>query len=212
MTPARAPPPPIQPSESGSSRKITALAPFPAGRTRVASTNGSPAALRDEMMPRISVAFFIKSQPCKIGFQCRQAFEIVRGRKEVDVRQRCLHSASLRRVVPPADQRIEPGNLSAAPSQAPHLPSKLFGIAGVVAVRDDHHSRARIDHTARVPTIESREALTDAGAPADALRHDRKLVHRTRDVAIWQRWGQLRKQGCEVGGLGLEEGSEHAMQ
>src|SRR5215831_8938882 len=189
MTAARAQPPPIQPSEIVPSGKITALAAVAATvRTTVASTNGSPAALRDEMMPRISVAFFIKSQPCKIGFQCRQAFEIVRGRKQIDVRQRCLHSASLRRVVPPADQRIEPGNLSAAPSQAPHLPSKLFGLAGVVAVRDDHHSRARIDHTARVPTIESCEALTNAGASADALRHHRKLVHRTRDVAIAERW------------------------
>jgi hypothetical protein len=55
------------------------------------------------------------------------------------------------------------------PSQAPHLPSELFGLAGVVAVRDDHHSRARIDHAARVPTIESREALTDAGRNSSML-------------------------------------------
>src|SRR5262249_28263423 len=164
------------------------------------------------MMPKISVAFFIKSQPCKIGFKCRQAFEIVRGRKEVDVRQRRLHSARLRRIVPPADQRIEPGNLSAAPSQAPHLPSKLFGLAGVVAVRDDQHSRARIDHTARVPTIESREALTDAGAAADTLRHHRKLVHRTHDIAIAQRWRHVRKPRVEDERLRFAEGVHHAMQ
>src|SRR5262249_60530566 len=95
------------------------------------------------MMPKISVAFFIKSQPCKIGFKCRQAFEIVRGRKEVDVRQRRLHSARLRRIVPPAEQRIEPDNLSAAPSQAPRIPSKLFELAGVVSVTHDQHSHWR---------------------------------------------------------------------
>src|SRR5262245_6342467 len=217
ITAARAQPPPIQPSEIVPSAKITALAPALAAvaatvRTTVASTTGSPAAFRDEMMPRISVAFFIKSQRCKIGFQCRQAFEIVRGRKEIDIRQRCLHSARLRRVVPPADQRIEPGNLSAAPSQAPHLPSKLFGLACVVAVRDDHHSRARIDHTARVPTIESREALTDASAAADALRHHRKLVHRACDVAIAQRWRHVRKPGVEDECLRFAEGVHHAMQ
>src|SRR5262249_57155753 len=123
---AGAHPPPIQPSEIVPSGKITALAPALAAvaatvRTTVASTNGSPAALRDEMMTRISVAFFIKSQPCKIGFQCRQAFEIVRGRKEVDVRQRCLHSARLRRVVPPANQRIEPDDFPAAPTETLHF-------------------------------------------------------------------------------------------
>src|SRR5262249_20295880 len=99
---APGPTPPDPPPENVPPGKITALAPALAAvaatvRTTVASTNGSPAALRDEMMPRISVAFFMKSQPCKIGFQCRQAFEIVRGRKEVDVWQRCLHSARLRR-------------------------------------------------------------------------------------------------------------------
>src|SRR5262249_43251683 len=213
---ARAQPPPIQPSEIVPSGKITALAPALAAvaatvRTTVANTNGFPAALRDEMMPRMSVAFFIESHSCKIGFQCRQALEIVRGCKEVDVWQRRLHSSRLWRVVPPANQRIEPSNLSAASSQAPHLPSKLFGRAGIVAVRDDHHSRARIDHTARMPTIESREALTDAGAPADALCHHRKLVHRTCDVAIAQRWRHMRKPGVEDECLRFTAGVHHAM-
>src|SRR5262245_25964111 len=72
ITAARAQPPPIQPSEIVPSGKITALAPALAAvaatvRTTVASTNGSPAALRDEMIPRISDAFFIASFPCEIG-------------------------------------------------------------------------------------------------------------------------------------------------
>src|SRR5262249_56025176 len=104
------------------------------------------------------------------------------------------------------------GNFGAARRRAPLLPRNLCGLAGVVAVRDDHHSRARIDHTARVPAIESREALTDAGAPADALRHHRKLVHRTRDVAIAKRWRHVRKPGVEDECLRFTEGVHHAMQ
>src|SRR5262249_16171433 len=62
------------------------------------------------------------------------------------------------------------------------------------------------------PAIESREALTDAGAAADALRHYRKLVHRTRDVAIAQRWRHVRKPGVEDECLRFTEGVHHAMQ
>src|SRR5262249_36807933 len=217
ITAARAQPPPIQPSEIVPSGKITALAPALAAvaatvRTTVASTNGSPAAPRDEMMPRISVAFFMKSQPCKIAFRCRQAFEIVRGRKEVDVRQRCLHSARLRRVAPPANQWIEPDDFPTPPAETPHFFPKMLRRASIVPVRDNHHGCARIDHAARMPAIESREALTDTGAAADALGHHRKLVHRARDVAIAQRWRHGRKPSVEDKCFRFAEGVHHAMQ
>jgi len=60
-TAARAQPPPIQPSDSVPSGRITALAPALAAvaatvRTTVASANGSPLAFMAEMRSRISAA------------------------------------------------------------------------------------------------------------------------------------------------------------
>src|ERR1700732_4162365 len=107
------------------SGRITALAPALAAvaatvRTTVAIANGSPAALRAWMMRRMSAAESI-SDPRQIGFERRQAFEIMGGREQIDVGQRCLHAARLRAIVAPADQRIEPDDAAAAPAQGPHL-------------------------------------------------------------------------------------------
>src|SRR5215471_21854480 len=173
-TAVRAQPPPIHPSEIVPSGRMTAFAPALAAvaatvRTTVASANGSPAALRADMMPRMSDARSIKSYPGEIGLECRKAFEIVRGGKQIDIGQRCLHAARLRAVIAPANQRIEPDNPSAAPTQPPHFLTELLGCTGVIAVGHDHHGRARIDHAPRVPTIESGEALTNLRAAADAL-------------------------------------------
>src|SRR6202451_3801462 len=121
-TAARAQPPPIQPSEMVPSGRITALAPALAAvaatvRTTVATANGCPADLRLAIMSRMSLARSILDFR-QIGLKGREAFEIVRRRKQVDVRQRRLHAARLRRIIAPADQRIEPDNLAAAAAQA----------------------------------------------------------------------------------------------
>src|SRR5262245_45579644 len=165
-TAARAQPPPIHPSEIVPSGRITAFAPALAAvdatvRTTVASANGSPAALRAEMMPRMSEARSIKSYPGEIGLKGRKAFEIVGRGKQIDKRQRCLHAPRLRTVVAPADQRIEPDNAPAAATQTPHFLTELLGRTGVVTVGNDHNGSARIDHAARVPTVERREALAN---------------------------------------------------
>src|SRR5215470_408246 len=100
-TAARAQPPPIHPSEIVPSGKITAFAPALAAvaatvRTTVASANGSPAALRVEIMRRISEARSMRSDLCKIGLERREAFEIVGRRKEIDIGQCRLHPTRLR--------------------------------------------------------------------------------------------------------------------
>ena len=87
-----------------------------------------------------------------------------------------------------------------------------LGLAGVVAVGDDHHGGARIDHAPRVPAIEGGEALADAGAAADALRHQREPVDRARHVAVAQRRRDMREPRVEHEGLGLAEGIDHAVQ
>src|SRR5262252_3153056 len=216
-TAARAQPPPIQPSEMVPSGRITALAPAFAAvaatvRTTVASANGSPAALRLEMVPRISSARAMNSYPCEIGLERREAREIVGRREQVDKGQRRLHSPRARAVVAPAEQRVEPDDAPAAPPQAAHLGREPLGLAGVVAVGDDHHGGARIDDAPRVPAVEGREALADAGAAADALRHERELVHRARDIAVAQRGGDMREAGVEDEGLGLPKGIDHTVQ
>ena len=71
-----------------------------------------------------------------------------------------------------------------------------LGLAGVVAVGDDHDSGARIDHAARVPAIEGGEALADPRAAADALRHQRQLVDGAGDVAVAQRARRHAQAGC----------------
>ena len=76
------------------------------------------------------------------------------GGKQIDIRQRRLHAARLRAVVAPADQRIEPDNAPATAPQAPHFLAQLLGRTSVVTVGNNHYRSARIDHAARVPTIE----------------------------------------------------------
>src|SRR5215813_9297177 len=196
MTAARAQPPPIQPSETVPSGRITALAPALAAvaatvRTTVASANGSPLAFMVEMRSRMSVASSMASDPRQMRFERREAFEIVGGSEQVDIGQRGLHPARPWAVIPPADQRIEPDDAPAAPAQAPHLLGEPLRLAGVVAIGHDHDRGARIDHAARVPAVEGREALADAGAAADPLRHQRELVHRTGDVAVAQGRGDV---------------------
>src|ERR1700676_3837549 len=106
------------------SGRITAFAPALAAvaatvRTTVASANGSPVAVRTEMMPRMSDALRIGSYPRKIRLERREAFEIVGWSKKVDIGQCRAHAARLRAVVAPADQRIQPDDPAAAAPQAP---------------------------------------------------------------------------------------------
>src|SRR5262249_28895798 len=120
------PPPPIQPSEIVPSGRMTALAPALAAvaatvRTTVASANGSPLALRVEITSRMSVASSMASDPRQIGLERRQSFEIVGGSEQVDIGQRGLHTARLRAVIAPPDQRIEPDDASAAAAQPPQI-------------------------------------------------------------------------------------------
>src|SRR5215813_2938884 len=138
-TAARAQPPQIHPSEIVPSGKITAFAPAFAAvaatvRTTVASANGSPAALRVEIVRRMSEARFMRSDPRQIRLERRKTFEIVRRRKKIDIGQRSLHPARLRAVVTPADQRVEPDNAPATATQATHFLTQLFRRAGVVTV------------------------------------------------------------------------------
>src|SRR5580704_7616772 len=200
-TAARAQPPPIQPSEIVPSARMIAFAPALAAvaatvRTTVASAKASPFCFIVEISSRISVARFI-SDPREIGFERREAGEIVRRREQVDIGQRRLHSPGAGAVVAPADQRIEPDDAAAAPPQTPHLLPELLRLAGVVAIRHDHHGGARVDHAPRVPAIERRKALADARAAADALRHQRELVDRARHIAVAQRRRYVREPGVK---------------
>src|SRR5579862_393995 len=216
-TAARAQPPPTQPSEIVPSGRITALAPALAAvaatvRTTVASANGTPADFRVETISRMSLARFIGSDLRQIGFECRQTFKIMRRREQVDIGQRRLHAARGRRIVAPADQRIEPDDLFAAPAQPTHRRGKFFGRAGVVAVGDDHHRGARVDDAPCVPAIEGGEAFADPGAAADALRHQRQLFDGARHVAVAQRRRDVRQAGVKHEGFRLAKSVDHAVQ
>src|SRR5208282_40572 len=97
-----------------------------------------------------------------------------RRREQVDIGQRRLHAARRRLVVAPADQRIQPDDATAAPREAPHFEAEALRLAGVVAVGDDDERGARIDDALAVPAIEVGQAVADARAAADALRHQRE--------------------------------------
>src|SRR5262249_14658039 len=112
-TAARAQPPPIQPSQMVPSGRMTALAPalspvVATVRTTVANANGLPAAFRVEMIPRMSPARSMTSDPRQVGLERREARQIVRWREQVDVGKRRLHPPRAGTVIAPADQRIEP--------------------------------------------------------------------------------------------------------
>src|SRR5580704_6486960 len=215
-TAARAQPPPIQPCEMVPSGRITALAPALAAvaatvRTTVASTKDSPDVLRDAMVSRMSSARFI-SNLRQIRLERCEALEIVRQREQIDIGQRRLHAARLRRVIAPADQRIEPDDLFASPPQPAHLFGELARLAGVVAVGDDHQRGARIDDAPGVPAIEGGEALADSRTAADALRHQRQLLDRACHVAIAQRRRDVSEAGVEHERFGFAERIDHTVQ
>src|SRR5580700_4863291 len=215
-TAARAQPPPIQPCDMVPSGRITALAPALAAvaatvRTTVASTNDSPELLRDEMLSRMSSARFM-SDLRQIGLERGETFEIMRRREQIDIGQRRLHAARLRRVIAPADQRIEPDDFPATPPQPAHLFAKLARLAGVVAVGDDHQRGARIDDAPGVPAIEGGEAFADPGAAADALRHQRQLLDRARHVAVAQRRRDVGKASVEHERFGFAKRVDDTVQ
>src|SRR5262245_21397676 len=148
----------------------------------------------------------------EIRLERREALEIVGGREQVDVRQRGAHAARRRLIIAPADERIEPDDAAAAAAQAPHLGGEALRFAGVVAVGDDHDCGARIDDAGRVPAIERGEAVADARAAANALRHQRQPVDRARHVAVAQPGRDMRQPGVEHERLRLAEGIDHAVQ
>src|SRR5262245_348302 len=216
-TAARAQPPPIHPSEIVPSGRITAFAPAFAAvaatvRTTVASANGSPAALRADMMPRMSEARSMTSYPREIRFEGRQAFEIVRGREQIDIRQCRLHAARLRAVVAPANQGIEPDDAPAAATQTAHFLAEHFRGAGIVTVGNNHHRSARIYHAFRVPTVKRGETFPDLGAAANPLCHQRQLVHCARDIAVTQRRGHVGKSGVEDESFGFTKRVDDTVQ
>src|SRR5262245_32013736 len=102
------------------------------------------------------------------------------------MRQRRLHAARLRAEALPADERIEPYDAPASLPQPSHLRGEQLGLAGIVAVGDDHDRGARIYDASRVPAVERRQALADARAAADALRHQPQPIDRAGDVAVAQ--------------------------
>src|SRR5262249_3445472 len=156
-------------------------------RTTVASANGSPAALRVEMMLRMSAARSMRSDPRKIRLERRQAFEIVGGSKQIHIGQGRPHAARPRAVVPPPARAIEPDNAAATPTQTAHFLTQLLGRTGVVTIGDDHDRGAGIDDAPCVPPIECGKAFPDLCAATDALCHQCEFVHRTCYVAITQR-------------------------
>src|SRR5271170_7265646 len=163
-------------------------------------------------MSRMSCAGSKASDPREIRFERRETFEIVCRCEEVDVRQRRLHAPRLRRIVAPANQRIEPDDFAAAPAEPPHFFAEALRFAGVVAVGDDHDSGARIDDAPRVPTVERSEAFADARAAADALSHQRQFVDGAGYVAIAQRRRDVREPGVKDEGFGFAEAVDDAMQ
>src|SRR5258708_17995951 len=216
-TAARAQPPPIQPSDTVPSERITALAPALTAvaatvRTTVASAKGSPLAFICETESMTSPASFMASDPRQIGLERGEAREIMRRREQIDIGERRLHAARLRGVVPPADQRVEPDDAAAAAAQLPHLVGEALRRTGIITVGDDHHRGARGDHALGVPAVECRQALADARAAADPLRHPGQPVDRARDIAVAQRRRDMGEAGGADEGPGAPEGTDDALQ
>src|SRR5262245_56688860 len=187
-TAPRAQPPPIQPATMVPSGRMIAFAPALAAvtdtvRTTVASTKACSAAFISATRSITSTCAPI-SQPRQIGFERAQALQRVGRRVEIDMRQRGLDAGGLRRVALPSRHRVEPDNAAAAPRQRRHLAAEQCGIAGLVAVGNDHHAGARMDHAGGVPAVEGLQALADPGAAAGALRHHGEAVERTGGVAL----------------------------
>src|SRR5262249_6434209 len=63
-----------------------------------------------------------------------------------------------------------------------------------------------------MPAVECGEALPDPGAAADALRHQRKLVDRTGDIAVAQRRRDMRQPGGKDESFGFAEAVDDAVQ
>src|SRR5262245_23175901 len=189
-TAPRAQPPPIQPPLMVPSARITALAPAFAAvaatvRTTVAIAKDSPLALTELTRSRISGAR-VMSDLRQIRLQRFETREIMRGTEEIDIGQGRAHSSRDRRVIAPADHRIEPGDLPAAAAQCRHFRAQVFGRAGVVAVGHDHDAGARVYDAPGVPAVEGGEAFADARAAADARRNQGQPFHRALRVALAQ--------------------------
>ncbi len=66
-----------------------------------------------------------RSNPRQIRLERSEAFEIVRRREQIDVRQCRLHAAGLRRIIAPADQRIEPDDSCGSGGAAAASPRRV---------------------------------------------------------------------------------------
>ena len=99
----------------------------------------------------------------------------------------------------PSHHRIEPDDPAAAPRQRRHLAAEQRGIAGLVAVRHDHHAGARMDHAGGVPAVEGLQALADPRAAAGALRQNRQPVERARGDPVPSSHRRHGRAGCETG-------------
>ena len=137
--------------------------------------------------------------------------QVVRRREQVDIGQRGLHAARRRRVVAPADQRVQPDDAAAAPREPPHFEAEALRVAGVVAVGDDDERGARIDDAGAVPAVELGKTLTDPRAAADALRHQREPVDRAPDVPFPERARNVDEMGVEDERFRLAKGVDHSV-
>src|SRR5262245_4235109 len=178
-------PPPIQPAAIVPSRLITALAPAFAAvtetvRTTVASTKGSSAAFSRETRSIRSTFKLMRASLYlefgQIGFQFCQALERVGGRIEIDMGKCGLDAGCLRRIVRPSHHGVQPDDTAASLLKSSHLAAKQGRIAGLVAIRDDHHAGPRVDGARRMPAVEGAEALADFRSAARARGHERQPV------------------------------------
>src|SRR6516165_10050919 len=187
-TAPRAQPPPIQPATIVPSGAMIALAPAFAAvtdtvRTTVARTKARSAAFICATRS-ITSTWAPMLQPPEIRFERRQTFERIGRRIEIDMWQRGADAGGDRRVALPCHHRVEPDDAAAAFCQRRHLATEQICIAGLVAVGNDHHTRARMNHARGMLTVEGRKALADPGAATRALRQNRQPIQRPRRISL----------------------------
>src|SRR6202167_37952 len=208
-------PPPIHPATIVPSGRIMAFAPALAAvtdtvRTTVASTKACSAAFICATRSITSTCAPI-SKPRKVRFERRQALQRVGWRIEVDIWQRRLNTARFGRVTLPSHHRVEPDNAAAAAAEGRHLATEQRGVAGLIAIRNDHHAGARMNHACGMPAIESLQALADSGAATGALGHDREAIECAAGVPFFHGIRDVSQSRVEQECFGLAKFVEHTV-